>query len=204
VNLIHQCEHHLGERAKAAFTSDKLQPEDPVRKLFRGSLQTREQWDLFEAEVRSRPNLLMTSNWVARNSTWLRAQTISRPRIPPVYSNGAVEQSLRSFKLALSPRAFTFRNRARLNQLLTLMVLSHRKVDNVTDYSTDIRAYLDAHNGHPRRTYREAYDATTNESGVALLNSLWSVTAQVAMIEARSRRAAAKSRRTRSAEPDAI
>ena len=196
VNLIHQCEHHLGERAKAAFTSDKLPPEDPVRKLFRGALQTREQWGLFEAEVRMRPKLLMTNSWVARNSTWLRAQTISRPRIPPVYSNGAVEQPLRAFKLALNPRAFTFRNRARLNQLLTLMVLSHRKVDNVTDYSTDIRAYLDAHNGRPHRTYREAYDAMANESGVALLNSLWSVTAQVAMIEARAKRAAPRASRT--------
>ena len=138
----------------------------------------------------------MTNSWVARNSTWLRAQTISRPRIPPAYSNGAVEQPLRAFKLALNPRAFTFRNRARLNQLLTLMVLSHRKVDNVTDYSTDIRAYLDAHNGRPHRTYREAYDAMANESDVALLNSLWSVTAQVAMIEARAKRAAPRASRT--------
>ena len=162
VNLIHQCEHHLGERGKAAFTSDKLPPEDPVRKLFHGALQTREQWDLFEAEVRSRPKLLMTNGWVERNATWLRAQTISRPRIPPVYSNGAVEQPLRAFKLALSPRAFTFRNRARLNQLLTLMVLAHRKVDNVTDYSTGIRAYLEDHKGDRTRSSRD--DRSTHKA----------------------------------------
>ncbi len=35
--------------------------------------------------------------------------------------------------------------------------LAHLRVDNVTDCSTDIRAYLETHDGRPHRTYREAY-----------------------------------------------
>jgi len=72
------------------------------------------------------------------------------------------------------------------------MRLANLRVDNVADYGTDIRAYLD---DHPQRTYREIYDAQEDESGAALLNSLWSVPAQVAMREARARLAIAKAAR---------
>jgi hypothetical protein len=84
---------------------------------------------------------------------------------------------------------FVFRNRARLNQLLTLMRLAHLHIDNITDYSTDIRVYLEAHSGRPHYTYREAYDANTDEAGAPQLNSLWSVDTQMAMREARAKRA---------------
>lgn len=192
VNLIHHCEHHLSERVKAAFRSDVLEPEDRARALFRGALQSRDRWDAFEAEVVSRPELRLTNGWLKMNATWMRGQTQGRSRIPPVYSNGAVEQPLLSLRQSLQPRAFAFRNRARLNQLLNLMRLANLRVDNVADYGTDIRAYLD---DHPQRTYREIYDAQEDESGAALLNSLWSVPAQVAMREARARLAIAKAAR---------
>ncbi|MEO7121536.1 MAG: hypothetical protein ABI400_00105, partial [Lacisediminihabitans sp.] len=83
----------------------------------------------------------------------------------------------------------------RLNQLLTLMRLAHLRVDNIADYSTDIRAYLEAHNGRPHRTYREAYDATADEAGVQKFNSLWSVPVQIAMREARTKRTQAHTQR---------
>ena len=122
----------------------------------------------------------------------LRGQTQGRSRIPPVFSNSTVEQSLREFKAIIQPRRFAFRNRARMNQLLALMRQATLRVDNVADYSTDIRAYLEAHNGHPQRTYRDVYDAKENEDGDALFNSLWSVQAQTIMREARLKRSIAK------------
>ena len=88
-----------------------------------------------------------------------------RPNIPPVYSNSAVEQALRVFRSALEPRAFAFRNRPRMNNLLELMRLAYLRVDRAADYSIDIRGYLDAHKGPPQRRYRETYDAMFDEAG---------------------------------------
>lgn len=195
-HLVHYCEHHLSERGKATFTSDKLKPDDPARRLFRQALQSSEQWDAFEEEVKSRPQLIMTNRWVTTNGIHIRAQAHGRSRIPPVYSNGAVEQPLRDLRQNLQSRAFAFRNRARLNQLLELMRLANQRVDNAADYATDIRAHLDEHNGHPPRTYRAIYDTKTDESGTVLLNSLWSEPAQLAMIQARMDEAALKLRRS--------
>lgn len=131
---------------------------------------------------------MLTTNWVTRNAVMLRGQTQGRSRIPPVYSNGAVEQSLRELKAIIQPRRFAFRNRARMNTLLTLMRQAMLRVDNVADYSADIRAYLEAHNGHPQRTYRDVYDTRVSEGGDVLFNSLWSVPAQTIMRDARLKR----------------
>ena len=191
-NLVHHCEHHLAERAKAAFNSDKLQPRDLIRELFRGALQSREQWDAFEAEVHSRPELMMTTGWLNKNAVLLRGQITGRDRIPPVYSNSAVEQPLREFTKTLRPRTFAFRNRIRLNNLLALMRLAYLRVDSVAGYSIDIRTYIDAHNGHPQRTYRESYDPKFDSAGTSRLNSLWSAQAQEAMAGARMRKALVK------------
>jgi hypothetical protein len=108
VNLIHHCEHHLGQRASAALASDRLEPNDPLRAAFRGALQSRARWDEFEAAALARPEALMTNGWVRKNSTMLRAQTQGRERIPPVYSNGAVEKPLTDFRQIIAPRAFVF------------------------------------------------------------------------------------------------
>lgn len=115
----------------------------------------------------------------------MRGQSQGRDRIPPVYSNGAVEQPIREIRQILKPRAFVFKNRARLNHLLTLMRLARLRVDTATDYAADIRAFLNAHDGHPPRTYRETYDRHASASGEILFNSLWASRPQLAMAEAR-------------------
>ncbi|TFC03259.1 hypothetical protein [Cryobacterium sp. MDB2-33-2] len=191
-NLVHHCEHHLSERALAAFKSDKLDSDDPVRTLFHGAFTSREKWDAFEAEITSRPRLLLTNSWLARNVTWMRGQTQGRSRIPPVYSNSAVEQPLREIRAMIRPRAFVFRNRARLNNVLILMLLARLRVDTATDYASDIRDFLNKHDGHPPRTYRATYDKTANADGEILLSSLWAPKAQLAMAEARAKKARAR------------
>lgn len=192
VNLVHHCEFHLSARATSRMNSDKLDPKDPARQLFHGALKSRERWDAFEAEVRGRPKLLNTNSWLDLNATRLRVQTHSRENIPPVYSNSAVEQPLRDFRSALESRVYSFRNRGRLNNLLELMRLAHQKVDRVSGYSTDIRTYLEAQNGRPKRAYREAYDPQFDDAGTQQFNSLWGIPAQVAIREAQAQRAAAR------------
>jgi len=194
-HLVHHCEHHLAERAKSAFASDRLDRDDPIQGLFHGALQSLERWDAFAAAVRGRDGLLMTKGWLNKNAILLRGQISGRDKIPPVYSNSAIEQPLREFTKTLRPRAFAFRNRARLNNLLALMRLAYLRADSVPGYSIDIRAYLDKHNGRPERTYRQAYDAQFDDAGTAQLNSLWAVAAQEAMLEARLRKLTAKTAR---------
>lgn len=197
VNLVHHCEFHLSTRGTSQMNSDKLDLTYPARQLFHGALKSREHWDAFEAEVRSRPELLNSNNWLDLNAIKLRVQTFTRENIPPVYSNSAgrfllVEQPLRDFRSTLESRVYSFRNRGRLNNLLELMCLSHQEVDRAGGYSTDIRNYLEAHNGRPKRTYRVAYDPQFDESGTQQFNSLWGIPAQVAIREAQANRAAAK------------
>ena len=159
--------------------------------------QTPERWAEFEAEVRSRPELRLTNRWVASNAVRLRDQIQGRSQIPPVYSNSRVEQVLREFNADLRPRAFAFRNRARLNHLLTLMRLATLRVDNPTDYASEIRAHLEATGGHPLRTYRETYDPRSEEQ----FSSLWSLPAQSAMREARRIRELAKLQLSEATQP---
>ena len=90
------------------------------------------------------------------------------------------------------PRAFMFRNQARLNQVLMLMRLASLRVDTATDYASDIRPFLGAHDGHPPRTYRAAYDKTANPAGEVLLGSLWAPKTQISMTEVREKRALAR------------
>lgn len=188
VNLVHHCEHHIDAQAKSQFQSDQIDLKDPARVLFRGALKSTDRWAEFATEVRNRPELKLTNRWVEKNAILLQGQIQGRSRIPPVYSNSRVEQVLREFKADLRPRSFAFRNRERLNHLLTLMRLATLRADNPADYATDIRKYLEAAGGHSQRTYRQTYDPRTEEQ----YSSLWALPAQAAMKEVRRIRALAK------------
>ena len=190
VNLVHLCEHHLGVNGRKAMTGDGVVTADAVWTLFREALISREGWDAFEIDVRGRPELMLTNRWVEKMATWLRNQTLTRSRIPPVYSNGAVEVPLLNVRNIIAPRAFAYRNRARMNQMLELIRLAHLRVDNVADYATDIRAHLALHNGRPVRTYRNVYDSKADDANNGFC-SLWSIAAQTSMRAARLKPTAA-------------
>jgi hypothetical protein len=74
------------------------------------------------------------------------------------------------------------------------MRLLDQKVHRVAGYFTDIRRYLESHNGRPKRSYREAYDSQFDEAGTQQFTSLWGVQAQVAIREAQARRVAVRER----------
>lgn len=73
--------------------------------------------------------------------------------------------------------------------MLELVRLAQIRADNALDYTTDIRTYLTAHNGRPYRTYRSIYDPS-RDGAEAGLSSLWSLTTQLAMREARRKKEA--------------
>ena len=188
--MLHLCEYHLAENARAAMRRDGLTPADAIWGLFLSALSSREGWDAFENVVSAAPTTLNTKSWMKPLVERLRAQTPKRPRIPPVFSNGAVEAALAKVRAILERRAFAYRNRTRTNQMLELVRLAQIRADNVLDYTTDIRTHLAAHNGRPRRTYRAIYDP--RGEGEAGLSSLWSLTTQLAMREARRKKEARK------------
>jgi hypothetical protein len=185
--MVHQCEYHLGANAMAAMRSDKLKQSDEIWRLFMPALSSRTDWDVFEAAVCAQPALRFINMWVSRQAEMLQRQTSLREGRPPVYANGAVEQSLSRIREIVQPRQYAYRNRARTNRMLELVRLSMVRADDAAEYATAIREYLDRHNGRMPRTYRAIYDKTA-----AGLSSLWSVATQVAMKEARDQKAVAR------------
>lgn len=168
----HSCEYHL--RAGASLVLGGLTDASDLRSLFRPALTSKEAWDAFEIAVEESRQLSMKT-WMHIHREQIRRQTVRRSTIPPVYANGALENVLNRVRATLEDRAFSYRNRARLNLLLELIRLSQLRADNASDYATTIRAHLIKHAIHPKRTYREICDHQSADGTAA--NSLWSPTA---------------------------
>ena len=188
VELIHNCEHHLRRNAIAAMERDKLAPATEVRRLFRDALTSAEGWDAFEATVMEQPALLNTRKWVNRWGAKLRLQAGRRLDRPPVYGNGAIEAALAQIRQLMEPRMYSYKNRARTNQMLELVRLSMLRADDVSTYTSAIRTELDAQHGHLQRGYRNVYDKREADPAESV-SSLWSAATQRRMAEVRKRKA---------------
>ena len=84
----------------------------------------------------------------------MRVQTARRAALPDHHSTGAVDPKIERLRGMLESRAWTFRNRRRLNMLFQLMRLHLNRCDDPQQWATLIRAHLEAHNGRvpaPRR-----------------------------------------------------
>jgi hypothetical protein len=91
------------------------------------------------------------------NTWWKRPLTLSSTSAADPHTRMPPNEFARRPTTARPRRVYSFRNRARLNNLLELRRLSYHKAERVVGgYSTDIRRYLETHNGRPKRTYREA------------------------------------------------
>ena len=171
----HSCEYHL--QAGGSEVLNRAGGSSELRTMFHTALASREAWDSFETVVEKSGTLAMKT-WVIIHGEQIRRQSLRRGSIPPVYANGALENSLNRVRTMITDRAFSFRNRARLNLLLELIRLGQLRADNAADYATAIRAHLIQYNGHPKRSYREIYDHQNREDG-SNENSLWSPAAQL-------------------------
>ena len=95
------------------------------------------------------PIASLLKRWTKRPAPALRVQAAWRAEIPPVYSNGALESALGQIRATIAPRAFSYRNQSRTNQMLALYRLTLLRADDVLNYASDIRTHIVDHRGHP-------------------------------------------------------
>ena len=91
-------------------------------------------------------------------------------------------------------RAWTFRNLERMNLLLELVLLRARRLDDTASYAADIRHFLIANDGWPRRVYRDIYDTWGSKDAAgkqARVYSLRPTAKQIAERKARNKARAA-------------
>lgn len=182
---IHLCEYHLLNKGRAALMKDGIRYGDPLNDLLHDSLHSHVEWCNFEYAVQAQPELVNANKWVAHWSKRMRAQTARRASLPPVYGNGAIEAHIDRVRQALERRAWTFRNRERMNLLLELIRLRSLRADNATTYAADIRAHLLDPN-RPSRRYRAVYDTWGTGTNQVRVYSLRPSAAQVATRKAKN------------------
>ncbi len=91
--------------------------------------------------------------WIAVSAATIEAQfarralTAHRPDMPR--TTAALEQLTRPIVAALYPRRHAFKNRERLNRLLTLLQLHINGDDDVQAYARAIRRHLELNEGRP-------------------------------------------------------
>lgn len=156
---------------------ERLADATELRGMFHDALTSKIAWDAFETAVKASGQLSIQT-WVQIHREQIQRQTARRETIPPVYANGALENTLSRVRAIIEDRSFSYRNRARLDLQLELIRLSLLRADNATDYASAIRTHLITHQGHPKRSYREIYDHENTKDGTKT-NSLWSPAAQL-------------------------
>ena len=117
----HSCKYHL--RAGASLVLGRLSDATELPGMFHDALTSKEAWDAFEAAVNASGQLSIQTR-VQIHRKQIRRQTARKNTIPPVYANGALENTLNRVRTIIEDRAFSYRNRARLNLLLELIRLS--------------------------------------------------------------------------------
>lgn len=136
---IHLCEHHLYERGKKVLTeAGHTAFGDPLQAALAQALQSPEGWDGFHTladQAGGGPR-----KWARHWNKRMRTQTQRRASIPEHYANGAVEAPLEEVKRVLAQRRWTFRNAARMNQLLELVRIRY-------NHSTDEGGFVAALRG---------------------------------------------------------
>ncbi|MEO6530294.1 MAG: hypothetical protein ABIN10_00895 [Specibacter sp.] len=110
-----------------------------LRTMFHNALASREAWESFETAVEKSATVAMKT-WVTIHGEQIRRQTLRRGSIPSVHANGALDNSLDRVRAMMADRAFSCRNRARLNLLLELIRLGQLRADNAADYASATRA----------------------------------------------------------------
>ena len=107
---------------------------------------------------------------IARLSEWLegtgrvveeqfrrRGLRGSRPADMPL-TTSPMDGLIAPLRDALHPRRYGLKNRERTNRLLLLMQLHANRQDDVLDYASDIRTWLEANGGRPRVPRRAVID----------------------------------------------
>ena len=152
---FHQCEHHLYANARKAMNRDKLPDVHELHDLLNTAFTSPGDWAAFETAVmQSRRSELQ--RWVAHWSPRLQSQLAIRAThpggTPEHWANGAIEHPIKLTRQVIGNRAWTLRNRTRMNLLLDLVRLRVNKADNPRLYTAAIRDHLLTNAGVPSHT----------------------------------------------------
>lgn len=162
---IHRCEHHLWTNAMKALRRDGDGSfGTPLAIALRGAFHSASEWDTFARAV----NVIggpETRKWANHWDKRMRVQTARRASLPAHYSTGALEPRIELVRRVLESRAWTFRNRERLNLLLQLVRLHVNGHDDTTRWTALIRAHLDANAGTATHSRRLADPVTYDVNG---------------------------------------
>ena len=162
---VHICEHHLWVNAGRARASDEAAGYTvPTDKQLDAAFQSPGGWRAFRSEARRGGGPTLTK-WVKDNDAQVSAQTKRRASIPAHYSTGALDRAIAQLRKATQSRAWTFRNRERMNLLLGLMRLRVTRQDSPDAWAELIRQHLEARGGQPARPRRLADPITYNLAG---------------------------------------
>lgn len=137
---LHLCEHHLYTNGKVALAKGGHTGSDPLQAALAEALSTPEGWQRFyDAALAAGGE---PAGWAKHWNKRMLAQTKRRSSIPPHYANGAVEAPLEEVKRILSQRRWTFRNAARMNQLLELVRIRYNRSADQSDFAAALRNEL--------------------------------------------------------------
>jgi hypothetical protein len=154
--VIHTCEGHLRRLLLDRLVADGQSPNSPLALRAGGALADPAKWATFVAEANA-TGLAHTSHWLAGKDRLMARQFAARQADPP-YSNGAIETVFDALTKRLWTRRFVFRNRARLEVALRLMLLDVEGVADELRYREAIRKALLAGGGQPAWSRRSLDD----------------------------------------------
>jgi len=89
-------------------------------------------------------DLPKTAKWVRHWDKQLTAQNARRASIPPHYSTGALDPQIAVVRQFLERRRWTFRNKARMDALLSLIRLHVNRRDVIAEWAALIAVELDS------------------------------------------------------------
>ncbi len=152
---LYLCEWHLREKLCLRLTRAKANtPAELAWRRLEQACHSDHGWEQFKAAVyRRRPVLAEVRRWIERWDETVLAQFARRPSAAErdrgvVVTTGGIEIKLRAVQGCLESRRFVLGNRQRLNRLLMLIQLELNDHANQAAYAREIRAWLEARDGH--------------------------------------------------------
>ena len=154
--VIHTCEGHLRRLLLDRLAADGQPPTSDFAYRAGGALADPGRWAAFVADANA-AGLAHTCHWLAGKDRLMRRQFADRQPDRP-YSNGAIETVFDAITKRLWTRRFVFRNRARLELALRLMLLDLGGSADELRYREAIRKALLAQGGQPPTARRSLDD----------------------------------------------
>lgn len=157
---LHQCEHHLYVNARKAMAADAVPDDRQLHELLNRAFTSPSAWSAFEAEVKANNGRRALNRWVGHWTPLLATQLARRGAwpdgIPGHWASGAIEEELAVVKAVVGDRAWTLRNRRRMNLLLEQVRLRVNERDSAAVYAVTIRNHLLTRGGRPAHSVRIA------------------------------------------------